>query len=50
MAEQDSLYAYPYSNNNGSTGNTGQSGLYNAPTYRTNIPPSSLKIYLVIID
>jgi hypothetical protein len=50
MAEQDSLYAYPYSNNNGSTGNTGQSGLYNAPTYRPNIPPSSLKIYLVSED
>lgn len=47
MAEQDSLYAYPYSNNNGSTG---QSGLYNPPTYRPTTPPSSLKIYLISED
>ena len=50
MAEQDSLYAYPYSNGNGSTGNTGATGPYNAPTYRPTNPPSSLKIYLVSED
>jgi hypothetical protein len=50
MAEQDSLYAYPYSNNNGSTGNTGPTGPYNAPTYRSTNPPSSLKIYLISED
>jgi hypothetical protein len=47
MAEQESLYAYPDFNNNGSTRNTGQTGPYNAPTYRPTNPPSSLKIYLV---
>ena len=50
MAEQDSLYAYPYSNDNGSTGNVGTTGPYNAPTYRPTNPPSSLKIYLVSED
>jgi hypothetical protein len=50
MAEQDSLYAYPYSNDNGSTGNAGTTGPYNAPTYRPTNPPSSLKIYLVSED
>jgi len=50
MAEQDSLYAYPDFNNNESTGNTGPTGPYNAPTYRPTNPPSSLKIYLVSED
>jgi hypothetical protein len=47
MAEQNGLYSYPDFTNNAGIPSSGGDGPFNAPTYRPNIPPSSLKIYLV---
>ena len=47
MAEQNGLYSYPDFTNNAGIPFSGGDGPFNAPTYRPNIPPSSLKIYLV---
>ena len=47
MAERDGLYSYPdFTNNAGILPSNGEAP-FNAPTYRPDIPPSTLKIYLI---
>ena len=50
MTERDGLYSYPdFTNNTGIPSSNGEAP-FNAPTYRPDIPPSTLKIYLISED